>query len=99
MPKLTKTMIERARTPERGQALAWCSEDHGFGVRINATGSRTFIAQGRINGKVRRLSIGRYGIFAVDQARLHAREILRGMRLGIDPVEEAARTRARGVTD
>jgi integrase len=98
MPKLTKTATERAKTPERGQAFAWCSEDHGFGIRINSSGSRTFIAQGRVNGKVRRVSIGRYGVFTVDQARLQAREILRGMRLGIDPVEEAARTRARGVT-
>jgi len=44
-------------------------EDRGFGVRINASGSRTFIAQGRVNGRERRVSIGRPGVFNVDQAR------------------------------
>ena len=54
MPKLTKSIVDRAEVPPKGQAFVWCSEDRGFGVRINASGSRTFIAQGRINGKERR---------------------------------------------
>jgi hypothetical protein len=91
MPKLTKSIVDHAEVPSRGQAFVWCSEDRGFGVRINASGSRTFIAQGRISGKERRISIGRPGVFSVDQARAQARELLRGMRLGVDPVEEKAR--------
>lgn len=98
MPKLTKSIVDRSRIPEWGQSFVWCSEDRGFGVRINASGSRTFIAQGRVNGKVRRVSIGRQGVFTVEQARFHARELLRGMRLGVDPAEEKARKRAHGVT-
>ena len=97
-PKLTKSIVDRAEVPPKGQAFVWCSEDRGFGVRINASGSRTFIAQGRINGKERRVSIGRPGVFSVDQARAQARELLRGMRLGVDPVEEKARKLARGIT-
>ena len=98
MPKLTKSIVDRAEVPPKGQAFVWCSEDRGFGVRINASGSRTFIAQGRINGKERRVSIGRPGVFSVDQARAQARELLRAMRLGVDPVEERARKLARGIT-
>ena len=98
MSKLTKTIVDHSETPASGQAFLWCSNDRGFGVRINASGSRTFIAQGRVNGRVRRVSIGRYGVFTVDQARVQAREALRGMRLGVDPVEEKARQRAQGVT-
>ena len=98
MPKLTKSIVDRAEVPPKGQAFVWCSEDRGFGVRINASGCRTFVAQGRINGKERRVSIGRPGVFSVDQARAQARELLRGMRLGVDPVDEKARKRARGIT-
>jgi Arm DNA-binding domain len=98
MSKLTKTIVDHAKAPVSGQAFLWCSNDRGFGVRINASGSRTFIAQGRVNGKVRRVSIGRYGVFTVDQARVQARDALRGMRLGVDPVTEKARQRAQGVT-
>ena len=46
----------------------------------------------------RRVSIGRPGVFSVDQARAQARELLRGMRLGVDPVEEKARKQAQGIT-
>lgn len=98
MPKLTKSIVNRSRIPESGQSFVWCSEDRGFGVRINASGARTFIAQGRVNGKVRRVSIGRQGVFTVEQARFNARELLRGMRLGVDPVEEKARRHAQSVT-
>ena len=65
MPKLTKAIVDRAEVPPKSQAFVWCSEDRGFGVRINASGSRTFIAQGRINGKERRVSIGRPGVSSV----------------------------------
>jgi len=41
MPKLTKSVVDRAEVPAKGQAFVWCSEDRGFGVRINASGART----------------------------------------------------------
>jgi len=100
MPKLTKLLVERAPLPSTtsGQSFVWCSELRGFGCRINGSGSRTYIVQNRINGKERRVSIGRHGVFTVEQARDEARELLRGMRLGVDPVEEKAKDAAQGVT-
>jgi integrase len=98
MSKLTKTVVDQVKSPASGQAFIWCSQDRGFGVRINASGSRTFVAQGRVDGKVRRISIGRYSVFTVEQARCRARDVLRAMRLGLDPAEEKARKRAHGIT-
>jgi hypothetical protein len=49
-------------------------------------------------GKERRVSIGRPGVFSVDQARARPKSFLLGMRLGVDPVEEKARKLARGIT-
>lgn len=98
MPKLTKSVVDRAPLPQDGQSFIWCSELRGFGVRLNASGARTYIVQGRINGKERRVSIGRHGVFTVDQARDQAQEVLRGMRLGVDPVEEKVRKLAQSVT-
>lgn len=97
MPKLTKTVVDRAEVPAEGQAFVWCSELRGFGVRVNASGSRTYVVQGRINGKERRVSIGRHGVFTVDQARDEANEVLRSMRRGVDPVDEKVRKLAQGV--
>lgn len=86
MPTLTNIRVDRARLPASGQAFVWCSQDRGFGVRLSASGVRTFVVQGRVGGQERRISIGRRGVFTVDQARDQAPEILRGMRMGIDPV-------------
>ncbi|MBY0324001.1 MAG: integrase family protein [Reyranella sp.] len=88
MPKLTKNVIDKVVPPEKGDAFHWDSELKGFGLRANAAG-KSFIVQGRIGSgraaPAARLTIGRYGVFTVDQARDVARERLRDMRMGIDP--------------
>jgi Arm DNA-binding domain len=88
MPRLTNLRVDGAKLPPSGQAFVWCRQDRGFGIRLNASGTRTFVVQGRVEGRERRISIGRRGVFTVDQARDRAREILRDMRVGIDPVGE-----------
>lgn len=98
MPRLTNLRVDRAKLPPSGQAFVWCSQDRGFGVRLNASGTRTFVVQGRVEGRERRISIGRCGVFTVDQARDRAREILRDMRMGIDPVGEKHRRANLAVT-
>ena len=104
MAKLTKTYIDRIIPPEIGYALHWDEQDKGFGVRITKDGKRTYVAQGRVNGKEARITIGAHGIFTPDLARDAAREYLRSMRMGIDPrtvaKERAAETVSlRGVAD
>ncbi|MDP1692679.1 MAG: integrase family protein [Burkholderiaceae bacterium] len=98
MPTLTNLRVDRASLPASGQTFVWCSQDHGFGVRLNASGTRTFVVQGRVDGRERRVSIGRRGVFTVDQARDRAREILRSMRMGIDPVAEKEKQAHMAVT-
>lgn len=82
MPTLTDHRVDRAKLPESGQAFLWCSQDRGFGVRLNAAGTRTFVVQGRVDGRERRVSIGHRGALTVDQARDRARELLHCMRIG-----------------
>lgn len=85
MAKLTKTYIDKITPPASGYDLHWDEQDRGFGLRVTKDGKRTYIAQGRVNGKEARISIGPHGVFTVDQAREAAREHLRSMRQGIDP--------------
>ena len=85
MAKLTKTYIDKITPPASGYALHWDEQDRGFGMRVTKDGKRTYIAQGRVNGKEARISIGPHGVFTADQAREVAREHLRSMRKGIDP--------------
>jgi integrase len=68
----------------------------GFGVRVNASGSKVFLFQYRLVGHVRRLVLGTYGDLTPAAARKLA-EVARGeVRAGRDPAGErqAAREQA-----
>jgi len=98
MSKLTKSIVEKLPSPASGYVLHWDTQDRGFGLRITKDGKRTYITQGRVNGKELRLTIGPHGVFTADQAREAAREHLRNMRLGIDPRDLRKQAQAAGVT-
>jgi integrase len=96
--KLVKSRVELIAPPRSGQAFHWDSELPGFGVRVSASGVRSYVAQGRVKGKTRRVTIGTHGRWTCEEARRQAREILRHMDMGIDPHEEKQRAAALGVT-
>ena len=83
--RLTKTAVEKIPTPDSGQVIRWDSDLIGFGVRISAGGSRTFFYQGRLNGKSKKITVGRLGKITADQARKKAREYEAQLTLGNDP--------------
>ncbi|EXS70295.1 integrase [Sphingobium sp. Ant17] len=87
--KLTKTNIDRVRKPGTGTVIYVDTETKGFGLRVTASGAASFIVQRMIAGqsKERRITIGEYGVFTVDQARTVAEEYIRTMKMGIDPIE------------
>lgn len=95
MPKLTKALVEGVRIPERRETFLWDSELRGFGVRVMPTGLKTFILQYRnAEGRGRRLSIGRYGVFTVEEARAEARILLGEVARGRDPMQMRQDTRS-----
>jgi integrase len=89
--KLTKTTVQNLPVPIAGQTLYWDEELRGFGIRIGAGGTRTYIAQSRVDGKARRITIGEHGRWTCDQARKEARLQLVAMDKGIDPRAEKKR--------
>lgn len=95
--KLTKTLIEGVELPEKGQVFLWDEETRGFGVRFTP-GAITFIAQARVKGITRRISLGRYGVLTVQQARKKAQDELVKMGEGKDPIQEKVKQDAYGKT-
>jgi len=95
--KLTKATVENATLPKKGQSFLWDSETRGFGVRFTPTG-RTYIIQGRVNGKSRRVSLGRHGVITLQQARKQAQKELVSMLQGKDPVIEKKRAEIYSLT-
>ena len=88
--KLTKTSIDQVRKPGSKTVFYWDIDTKGFGLRVTASGAASFIVQGTVKGhtKERRITIGSYGAWTLDDARRRAEEYKHKFEDGIDPVEE-----------
>lgn len=90
MPTLSKTFIDNVEPPTSGYKIHWHSAargDGGFGLRVNAMGTKSFVVQGRLRGVSILFTIGKYPRLTVTDAQKRARAILQGMADGADPRE------------
>ena len=88
MARLTKRTIDAAEAGPSTRFL-WCGELRGFGLRITSAAVRSFVLRYRnAAGRDRMLTIGRYGVLTVDQARDDARRLLVEVATGSDPAGE-----------
>jgi integrase len=96
MTRLNRAVVEGFKIPPgKESVIAWDSALPGFGVRINAGGTRSFVAQYRNgSGTTKRISLGRYEAMSIDDARKLARSTLAKATTGSDPAEERAKARA-----
>lgn len=93
---LSDTFIKRLPLPEKGNRIYWDSTLPGFGIRITAGGSRSYVFDYRVRGtgRQRRYTIGSYPNWSTGAARIKARELRRRVDNGEDPLAdlEEART-------
>ena len=93
---LTRRTIEALKPQERPW-IAWDTQVTGFGVRVQPTGTKSFIVNYRSRRAGRtarnlRVVIGRANWMAPEQARRRARDLLHRVARGEDPVEERTTT-------
>lgn len=93
MPNLTKRILDAAK-PQPGDYFLWCSATPGFAARVYPSGRKMFVAQVRVGRAQRRVKIGPYGPFTVEQARKRAEEIVKAASEGRDPQRERKDTKA-----
>lgn len=75
----------------------WDEELKGFGVRVRASGARSFVAVYRTGGRntpLRRVTIGAVGKIEADKAREEAQAIIREAELGQDRAAAKAKALA-----
>jgi len=100
---LTKRVVDAA-APGQVRRDIWDSNLAGFGLRVEASGTKTFIVRYRADGGGRTAprrfaTIGRFGPLTVDGARRQARALLGAAAKGEDPAgDRQARRREITVT-
>ena len=95
--KITKTTCDDVRTTG-GRYAVWDTDLKGFGLRVSATGVKTFVIRYRVGGGragVERMhTIGRFGPLTADKARAMAKVKLAEVAGGGDPQGNRAASRA-----
>lgn len=90
---ITLALIEKLTPPARGNRIVYDSEVPGFGVRITAAGSISFILTYWIHNRQRRYTIGRFPEYKPPRARNEAIELRSEIREGRDPLQVRALNR------
>lgn len=96
--KITKTLVERLAPPASGQKFIRDAILRGFAVRVTASGVRAFVVEKRLDGRVKRITLGRYGELTVEQARKEALKVLGKIAIGLNPLAEREHARLAQVT-
>jgi integrase len=98
--RLTRDSLKNLRPPPQGknQALYWCQDLAGFGVRVSPKSKKTFIVQRDVGGKTRRISIGDASVLTITDARKHAQRILGDLMRGVDPNADLIQKASEGIT-
>jgi integrase len=98
--RFTRANIDALEPPPKGEVFAWCSDKPGWGVRILASGRKSWVVQFRDKtGKSRRHTIGDLRIIPLTIAEKRASELLSSAKLGVDLLSEEKAKRERRTAD
>ena len=87
MAKINKRLVDTAGARARDYVI-WDDELPGFGLRVFASGKRSYVIQYRSAGRSRRYTIGLHGVWTPETARREAKVQLGKVAQGDNPVEE-----------
>lgn len=101
--RLTKSFVDQVKPPalKAGKPAQEFYRDNalpGFGLRVTSGGAKAFIVETRVGGKVKRVTLGKYGPLTVEQARKLAQQFLGKVAGGADPIEEEREHDLRATT-
>lgn len=91
MPKITKQLIESTQAPAKGDTWLWDTEVEGFGVRIQASGRKTYAVRYRTRDASRtqrKMTLCRCSDATPAAARDLARDVFVRVARGEDPTAE-----------
>jgi len=87
VPKITKRIVDAAEVRKKDYVV-WDDELPGFGLRVFASGKRSYVIQYRAAGRSRRYTIGLHGVWTPETARQEAKIQFGRVAQGDNPAEE-----------
>lgn len=95
----SKATLEALSDAEKGKRYyAYDTRVNGLGIAVTGTGTKSFFVYRKINGKPRRVTLGRFPDLTPEMARKEAHKVLGKIASGIDPVAEKREQEGSGVT-
>lgn len=86
MARITKRVVDHAQAGDTDYFL-WDETLPGFGLRVFASGKRSYVVQYRAGGRTRRFTIGPHGVWTPETARKEALTLLGRVAQGDNPAE------------
>lgn len=80
--------------PGAKQTIFWDGKQPGLGLRVTASGAKSYIFQTELHGKTMRITIGNYPAWSISDAQTEAARLKVKTDQGIDPRQEAAEKKA-----
>lgn len=91
---LTDSFIRKLPAPAKGNRVIYDDRVPGFGVRVTAAATRSFVLNYWFEGRERRMTIGQFPTWTAVSARIQAQRLKRDIDLGVDPLEERHQARS-----
>jgi hypothetical protein len=102
MPRqtLTARYVDAVKPPASSRAEHWDASTPGFGLRVSASGRKSWVLMYRHEGRLRRLTLGTYPALPLSEARERARDAIRHAAKGGDPAgDKSTHRRAETFAD
>lgn len=102
--KLSKRTVDAVTPPsptpegKPTQVFYRDTELTGFGLKVTNAGTKTYVVEARVQGKPKRITLGKHGPLTAEQARRKAQGLLGDIAMGKDPNAEKREHLTRGVT-
>ena len=91
---LSDAVVAALSPPPTGNRIKYDSSLKGFGARVTAAGTKSFVLNYRAGRRERRITIGSYPDWPADLARARATVLRRQVDVGEDPMAERHAVRA-----
>lgn len=92
--KLTQAAVERLAQPAKGQIDYFDAAYPALALRVTQNGVRSWVYFGRVHGKLKRATLGRYPDIGLKAARILAGETAQSMLQGVNPAQAKRAARA-----